>query len=138
LPFVLALPLVGFGWAHWDRALLLSGVGGLPALLAAWAALHAGTLWLNAALDRDEGPVLLGRPVAVPGSAGWWGHAALVVLLLAFVAGRPAGWACLACAVLAVLYPHPRTAWKGHPWLGPAVNLVGYGLLSPFAGWSLV
>jgi 4-hydroxybenzoate polyprenyltransferase len=40
--------------------------------------------------------------------------------------------------VLAVLYSHPATAWKGRPILGPLVNLLGYGLLSPLAGWAVV
>ena len=32
----------------------------------------------------------------------------------------------------------PRLALKGHPLGGPVVNIVGYGLLSPAAGWSVV
>ena len=46
--------------------------------------------------------------------------------------------ACGACAVLAVLYSHPATMWKGHPVGGPFVNGVGYGLLSPAAGFLVV
>lgn len=139
LPFVLTLPLVGFGWAHWDRALELVGERRLPPLLAAWTLLHAGTLWLNAALDRDDGPVLLGRAVAVPPSARSVGYVALMAAVaVAWWAGVVAGLACAVCAALAVAYSHPRTAWKGHAILGPVVNFVGYGLLSPLAGWSLV
>jgi 4-hydroxybenzoate polyprenyltransferase len=53
-------------------------------------------------------------------------------------AGPIAGLCAATSALLAVLYSHPRTAWKGHPVLGPLTNVVGYGLLSPIAGWSIV
>jgi 4-hydroxybenzoate polyprenyltransferase len=35
------------------------------------------------------------------------------------------------------LYSHPATVWKGHPLGGPVINGVGYGLLSPLAGWAI-
>jgi 4-hydroxybenzoate polyprenyltransferase len=141
LPFVLFLPVVGFGWAHWDRALPLADGDAerLLAVLAGWAFLQAGTMWLNAALDRDAGEVLLGRAVAVPPGITSWGLAALVLGVgLSFLAGVGPGVLALLCAALSVLYSHPRTAWKGHPWLGPLVNGAGYGLLSPLAGWAVV
>jgi 4-hydroxybenzoate polyprenyltransferase len=139
LPYVLFLPLIGFGWAHWDRALPLRGERELPAVLAAWLLLQAGTLWLNAALDRDQGEVLMGRAVPVPPGVQFWGYGALLLAVaLAALAGPVAGVAALVCALLSVFYSHPRTAWKGHPILGPMVNWVGYGLLSPLAGWAVV
>jgi hypothetical protein len=139
LPFVLFLPLVGFGWAHWDRALTLRGEMALAGVLLAWALLHCGALWLNAALDRDQGAVLLGRPVAVPERIVPCAYAALLAAVGAAWLARPAaGAACAACAGLAVLYSHPVTAWKAHPLLGPLVNAAGYGLLSTLAGWAVV
>jgi hypothetical protein len=139
LPFVLFLPLVGFGWAHWDRALTLRGEAALPGVLAAWALLHAGALWLNAALDRDEEEVLLGRPVAVPRAVVACGYTALAAAMVAAWHAHPlAGLACAVCALLAVGYSHPATVWKAHPLLGPLVNVVGYGLLSTLAGWAVV
>ncbi len=139
LPFVLFLPLIGFGWAHWDRALPLRGERALPFVLAAWALLQAGTLWLNAALDRDTGEVLLGRAVPAPPGVQFWGYAALLAAVaLGAAAGPVAGAAVAVCALLSVLYSHPRTAWKGQPLLGPLVNWIGYGLLSPLAGWAVV
>lgn len=133
------LPVVGFGWAHWDRALRLQGEAELGWVLGAWWALSAGTLWLNAALDRDEGEVLLGEAVEPPAGIERWAYAALLLsVLLALQATAIAAFAALVCAALAVAYSHPALAWKGHPVGGPAVNLVGYGLLSPLAGWSAV
>lgn len=138
LPYVLALVGAGYGWAHWDRALPLQRPLSFAALLTAWAMLHAGTLWLNAAVDRDEGEVLFGRAVRPPPGTEAAGYAALA-LGLPFAAVDPlATVAYAACAVLAVLYSHPSVFLKGHPVGGPLVNIVGYGLLSPLAGWALV
>jgi 4-hydroxybenzoate polyprenyltransferase len=139
LPFVLLLPVAGFGWAHWDRALQFRGGSDLLWVVAAWTALQAGTLWLNAALDRDQGEVLLGRAAKVPPGIVPWAYVALAAgVSFGFVAAALPGCAAAVCAVLAVLYSHPRTIWKGHPVLGPLVNGVGYGLLSPLAGWAVV
>jgi 4-hydroxybenzoate polyprenyltransferase len=139
LPLVLMLPLAGFGWAHWDRALDLRGGPELLCVLAAWTALQTGTLWLNAALDRDQGEVLLGRAVAVPHGIVSLAYLALLLgVCLAFLGNRLAGCAAAICGVLAVLYSHPRTVWKGRPVLGPLVNGAGYGLLTPLAGWATV
>jgi hypothetical protein len=141
-PFVVALPLAGYGWALWSYALPAVALRSLLGLAASWTALHVGTMWLNAARDRDEGPVLLGAPVAPPPGLAWMGAAALAVAVL--VAAR---WAVQAlaplvlCAALAVAYStpwRPRAAWKGHPWAGPLTNLLGYGALSPWAGARLV
>lgn len=139
LPFVVLLPLVGYGWAHWDRALTPQGGWDLPWVLAAWVLLHAGTLWLNAAADRDEGEVLLGRAVPVPDGIEAYAYAALAACaVLGWIADPVAGVAASLCAVLAVLYSHPATLWKGHPVLGPVVNGAGYGLLSTLAGFAVV
>jgi 4-hydroxybenzoate polyprenyltransferase len=139
MPFVLLLPIVGFGWGHWDRALTLRGEAGLPWVLLAWLLLQAGTMWLNAALDRDSGEILMGRAIPVPKSTPLWGYLALALAVgCAFVGNFISGCACAVCAILAILYSHPATVWKGHPILGPVVNGLGYGLLSTLAGWALV
>lgn len=137
--WIVLLPAIGYGWGHWDYALDFRHPGGLVRVLAAWAALHAGTMWLNADLDRDQGEVLWGSAVRVPRGVRSAGYAALVLcVLLALAASPVAGLLALGAAVLSVLYSHPRTRWKGHPLGGPAVNLVGYGLLSPLVGWVVV
>ncbi len=139
LLFVLAIPLVGFGWAHWDHSLDLRGKEQLGWVVLAWPLLHIGTMWLNAHLDCDQGDILLGRPVPVPHATVWCGYAALLTAITcAFIGNVVAGSACLACAILSILYSHPWTVWKGHPLLGPFVNFLGYGLLSPLAGWAVV
>lgn len=139
LPFLLLLPFFGWAWAHWDRALPLQGGPEFLAVLGAWVLLHCGTMWLNAALDRDEGEVLMGRAVTPPPGIVPAGYAALAACVpLAAMGGSTAGICALLCALLAVGYSHPQLAWKGHAWFGPATNVLGYGVLSPLAGWSVV
>lgn len=138
-PSVVAL--VGLGWAFglWDHGLAPRGLPALGAVLAAWTSLHAGTLWLNAALDRDEGEVLFGRAVPVPDGLERFAWAALALAATAsWLGGVAAGLVGTASALLAALYSHPRARWKAHPVGGPVVNGVGYGLLTPLAGWVTV
>lgn len=139
LPLLLLLPGLGFGWGHWDHSLDLVGAGRFAGVLLAWSLLHAGTLWLNAALDHDEQDVLFGRAGPVPPATAAAGHLALgLSVAVAALATPLAGLAAAGCALLAVLYSHPATRWKAHPLAGPLVNAVGYGLLSPLAGWAAV
>ena len=139
MPYVWLLVAVGAAWAHWDRALVLRNGEALLWVMLAWTLLHAGTLWLNASVDRDDGEVLFGEAVEPPTGTAALGYVALVASVgIAFYAHLLAGVACALCAVLAVCYSHPRLLWKGHPIGGPLVNLVGYGLVSPLAGWVVV
>jgi lycopene elongase/hydratase (dihydrobisanhydrobacterioruberin-forming) len=138
-PFVVGLPIAGWAWAHWDRALPLRGAEGIGLVVVAWTLLHAGTLWLNAAVDRDQGEVLFGRSAKVPSIAVPAAALALAATVpVAAMAGVWSAFAAAWCVVLAVSYSHPHAPWKGHPVGGPAVNVLGYGLLSPFAGWAVV
>jgi 1,4-dihydroxy-2-naphthoate octaprenyltransferase len=133
------LPALGYGFAHWDRAVPAWRPAALGWLILAWAALQAGTLWLNAARDRDTGPVLLGHPTPIPHGTVTLGRAALLAAVaLALPAGPLPALCAAGCAGLALLYSHPRHPWKAHPVGGPVVNVVGYGLLSPLAGWAIL
>lgn len=136
LPFVLIMVLFGYGWAHWDRALRMRGGLELLVVLLAWTALHVGTMWLNASLDRDSGEVLFGKAAAVPRSLPCLGYFALAVAVI--LGWSSAGWVILCCAMLAILYSHPLVAMKGHWVGGPVINVVGYSWLSPYAGWRVV
>lgn len=101
--------------------------------------LNGGTLALNSAFDRDEGDIAyLRRPPRVPG------RLALVSMLL-MLAGLwltwslPAGYrgAYLACLALSIAYSVPPLRLKavaGADWL---INMVGFGTLSPYAGWAI-
>lgn len=138
---IASLPLVGFGYGLWERGSTIHPrfiAPTLGALFLVWVLGHAGAMWLNAELDRDEGEVLLGRAVRVPRHTGLAGYAALALSIAGSVLWLgPLTTGCVvACAVLAVLYSHPGVALKGRPLSGPLINGVGYGSLSPVAGWA--
>lgn len=143
LPFGLALlvvPLLGFGMAHWDYAKDLTASPALAFVLAAWFVGSAATLWLNASLDGDdEKGALFARAAPRPPHLAAYAYIGLAAsVALASFAGARVGVLCALTAALSILYSHPKTMWKAHALLGPLVNGVGYGVLSLFAGWSVV
>jgi 1,4-dihydroxy-2-naphthoate octaprenyltransferase len=135
LPLMWMAVFFGFMVGHWESGVHFRGGPAFALALLAWTTGHAGTMWLNAARDRDDGPVAFGRAVRVPAHTARFGYGALALTL---VFAAPAGPVVLGCAaltvVLSILYSHPATAWKGHPIGGPVVNIVGYGILTPLAG----
>jgi 4-hydroxybenzoate polyprenyltransferase len=128
--------------------LLAVGLGGAargerwgPALLGLglWVVcLNGGTLALNSAFDRDEGDIAyLRNPPPPPRRL-----AAFALLLMA--SGQVAALALppayqvayAACFALSVMYSVPPIRLKavaGADWL---INMVGFGTLTPFAGWA--
>lgn len=141
MALIALLPMIGFAFAYWDHGCTIPGLGAVPPLVllaTVWAVPHMGTMWLNAALDRDEGQVLFGKSVPVPDGIEKYAYATLAfALAAAFAAHVGLGLCVLGCALLSVLYLHPKTAWKGHAVLGPLANAIGYGVLSPLGGWLL-
>lgn len=132
-------PLTGWAIAHWSRALPMLGGREALLLVLAWVALNAGTLWWNAALDRDQGPVLYGEPASVPPGVEREGSLALTLAVgLAGLAGLLPALMALFSALLAVGYSHPAVAWKARPLAGPLVNVLGFGVASPLAGYAVV
>lgn len=133
------LPVIGFTFAFWDHSCWvpeLRAVRPLLELILLWSMLHSATMWLNAALDRDEGAVLFGRSTKVPPGIEKYGYGLLVITVaLAFAIDLGVALCISLCAALSVLYSHPRTAWKGHPFFGPFTNGLGYGVLSPLGGF---
>jgi 4-hydroxybenzoate polyprenyltransferase len=135
---LLFVPLTGWGFAHWDERLELTRPLAMASVLVAWIFLSAGSLWLNAALDGDEGGALFSETARHPKYLTHYGYVALAfAVALASCAGLLPSVACALCAVMAVLYSHPRTRWKAHPVMGPLVNGAGYGLASFFAGHAV-
>ena len=136
MPLVLALPATGWMYGHWEWGLDTRHPARFAWLMVAWFLLSAGTLWSNAAFDQDDGEVLMGPRTPLPPNLRAWAALALVGAVLAGLGAGPVVAALVgACAAMAVGYSSRRTAWKAHPVLGPAVNVLGYGVLSPLAGW---
>lgn len=131
LGYLLAVGLAGARTgAHLAEALL--GI-------ALWVVcLNGGTLALNSAFDRDEGDIAyLRRPPPPP-------RGLAVGALLLMLAGQAAAVvlpsayqiAYATCVVLSVLYSVPPMRLKavaGADWI---INMIGFGTLTPYAGWA--
>lgn len=112
-----------------------------PALLgvALWVVcLNGGTLALNSAYDQDNGDIAyLHEPPPPPVHLALFGF----MLMAAGLAGSmllPSGYrlAYGICLVLSVLYSVPPIRLKSVPGLDWAINMVGFGTLTPYAGWA--
>lgn len=87
---------------------------------------------------------------------GAWGFAAIGLLLAFFISqnlityegadesamGLLGTYVFLALmgatVLLSILYSHPATRWKGVPGLDVIVNVLGFGVICPLAGWALL
>ena len=111
-----------------------------PALagLALWViCLNGGTLAINSAFDRDEGDIAyLRRPPPPPRGLFAFGLALMAAGQGgAMVLGAPFALAYAFCFLLSVLYSVPPVRLKavaGADWL---INVVGFGAVTPLAGW---
>ena len=125
---------VGFAGAAARRAL-----GPAAAGIALWVAcLNGGTLAINSAFDQDEGDIAyLRRPPPPPRFLFAFGLA----LMLAGLAGAvllPRGYlvAYAICVVLSVAYSVPPVRLKAVAGADWVINLIGFGTLTPYAGWA--
>lgn len=100
--------------------------------------LNGGTLAINSAFDRDEGDIgYLRRPPPPPPYLFAWGLGLMLVGLAAALLALPIayGGAYAACVVLSILYSAPPARLKAVAGADWAINLVGFGVLTPLAGW---
>lgn len=116
------------------------GVRLLPALggLFVWVVcLNGGTLAINSAFDRDEGDIAYLRkpPPPPPGLFGFGltlmglGQAAAIALGSAFAL------AYAGCFVLSMLYSVPPARLKAVAGADWVINVIGFGAVTPIAGW---
>lgn len=130
LGFLLA---TGLGRGSADSA------GVLVAALGIWViALNGGTLALNSAFDRDAGDIgYLDAPPPAPRALA---HVGLVSMLLGQAAAflLPLGFAVAyaVCFALSVLYSVPPVRLKAVAGFDWAINMIGFGSLTPYAGWA--
>jgi len=120
----------------------LRGERGAAAALgvAVWVvALNGGTLALNSAFDRDAGDIAyLRRPPPPPRHLAAFGAALMAagqaIALLALPAAYTGAYAvCFALSVLYSVPPMRLKAVAGADWV---INMWGFGVLTPYAGWA--
>jgi 4-hydroxybenzoate polyprenyltransferase len=118
----------------------LNGERWLPALggLFIWVVcLNGGTLAINSAFDRDEGDIAyLRRPPPPP--PGLFGFGLMLMGLgqvAAFALGAPFALAYAGCFLLSVLYSVPPVRLKAVAGADWVINVIGFGAVTPIAGW---
>lgn len=136
LGIILALGLDGTA----ERLTTPEGLAMAVTALAIWVVcLNGGTLAINSAFDRDEGDVgYLDAPPPVPRHLAAFSIALMaagqVWALLAMPLAYSAAYA--ACFAMSLLYSVPPVRLKavaGADWL---INMLGFGSLTPLAGWA--
>jgi lycopene elongase/hydratase (dihydrobisanhydrobacterioruberin-forming) len=100
--------------------------------------LNGGTLALNSAFDRDEGDIAYLRRPPPPPRGLAPASVALMLVGLAVAFALPLGYriAYAVCLVMSLLYSVPPMRLKavaGADWI---VNMLGFGTLTPYAGWA--
>lgn len=120
---------------------LMRSAGAAPALVGAFAwvvLLNGGTLAINSAFDRDTGDIAyLRRPPPPPRGLFPFGLALMLAGLgLAWPLGGNFRAAYGVCFALSVLYSVPPARLKARAGFDWVINLVGFGALTPFAGWA--
>jgi 4-hydroxybenzoate polyprenyltransferase len=103
------------------------------------ACLNGGTLALNSAFDDDDGDIgYLAAPPKPPRYLALFGCALMLVgQVAAFWVGTAFAIAYAICFALSILYSMPPFRWKaiaGADWL---INMLGFGALTAYAGWTI-
>jgi len=131
--------------AHFLLGALLARGLALPpgAALLGWAVfvvlLNGGTLAINSAFDRDEGDIgYLRQPPPPPRFLAQGAGLMLAASLgLGFLLPPLFAWSNAACVAMAVLYSVPPVRLKARAGWDLFINCLGFGLLTPLAGWGL-
>jgi len=131
--------------AHFLLGTLLAAGWGVPAgpALLGWlifvALMNGGTLAINSAYDKDEGDI--GYLKAPPKPPEHLLAFSVVLLgastLLGFLLPRPFALINLGCVLMSVLYSVPPVRLKARAGWDLIINCIGFGLLTPLAGWGL-
>jgi len=108
--------------------------------LFAWVLLlNGGTLAINSAFDRDDGDIgYLDHPPPVPRHLALWGFCLMLAgQMIAFALPRGFAIVYALCFAMSLLYSVPPVRLKavaGADWI---INMIGFGTLTPYAGWAL-
>lgn len=131
--------------AHFLLGSLLALGSGLPmgAALLGWlvfvALMNGGTLAINSAYDQDEGDIgYLKAPPRPPEHLLLFSGLLLgAATLLGFLLPLPFALINLACVAMSLLYSVPPVRLKARAGWDLLINCLGFGMLTPLAGWAL-
>ncbi|HEX5075892.1 MAG TPA: UbiA family prenyltransferase [Gemmatimonadaceae bacterium] len=139
-PIMVAHTSIGFIIAIGARAFVRGDqIGAYLIMLLSWVGcLNAGTLALNSAFDRDEGDIgYLDAPPPIPKYLALLSIALMTVgQVLALRLGAGFAIAYAVCFAMSLAYSVPPVRLKAVAGADWAINIVGVGVLTPFAGWS--
>jgi 4-hydroxybenzoate polyprenyltransferase len=131
---------IGFIIAIGARAVLRGDrFGAYLIMLLSWVGcLNAGTLALNSAFDRDEGDIgYLDAPPPIPRHLGVMSFVLMTIgQLLALTLGSGYAIAYAICFAMSIAYSVPPVRLKAVAGADWVINIVGVGVLTPFAGWT--
>lgn len=139
-PIMIAHTSIGFVIAMGLRA-TVSGerLGAYLTALVAWVGcLNAGTLALNSAYDHDEGDIgYLDAPPPVPPRLALVSITLMALgQVLALTLPLGFGLAYAACFAMSVAYSVPPIRLKAVAGADWVINVIGVGVLTPYAGWA--
>jgi len=124
--------LLASGWALRARPSLLGW-------LVFVALMNGGTLAINSAFDQDEGDIgyLKAPPKPPEHLVAFSSILLLASALLGFLLPLPFALINLGCVIMSVLYSVPPVRLKARAGWDLLINCLGFGLLTPLAGWAL-
>ena len=138
LGVVLAI-ILGAGAPGWTRALDEGLVARGLVAIAIWVVLlNGGTLAINSAFDRDEGDIgYLDAPPPAPAHLAWFAVALMLAgQVIAFTLPPLHTWLYAACVVMSIAYSVPPLRLKAVAGADWVINILGFGTLTPLAGWA--